>query len=209
MKIRLLGSMCDSRLEGYLTSFLIDDHLAVDAGSIGYVASNKQQVMVEDLLITHSHADHISSLPVWLENTWEERGAPLRIHASTAVMNCLKEDLFNDRLWPDLLKRAPADRPFFELIEIGAREKFRIGAKEIEAIPVSHPVPTVAYMIREGDVSVLIVGDTGPTTEVWERANEETNLKAVFFGVELPQLGSRDGQADQAPDSGPFCGRKE
>ncbi|MEE9394115.1 MAG: 3',5'-cyclic-nucleotide phosphodiesterase [Planctomycetota bacterium] len=193
MKIRLLGSLCDSRLEGYLTSFLVDDHIAVDAGSIGYVASADQQLGVKDLLITHSHADHISSLPVWLENTWEDRSEPVRIHASHAVMDCLKEDLFNDRLWPDLLNRAPAGRPFFELIEVEPRQTFRIADKEITAIPVSHPVPTLAYMIREGDTSVLIVGDTGPTTEVWDLARQEENLKAVFLEASFP-----NGQAKMA-----------
>ena len=57
---------------------------------------------------------------------------------------------------------------------------------KITAVEVNHAVETVAYVVESADGSVIFIGDTGPTDEVWETANRINNLKAIFVETSLP-----------------------
>jgi hypothetical protein len=56
----------------------------------------------------------------------------------------------------------------------------------VTAVLVHHVIETVSYAIESEDASVLNVGDTGSTDEVWKHANRIDNLKAVFIETSLP-----------------------
>ena len=67
MRVQLLPSTFDSQghatLEQRLTCFLIDESVAVDAGSIALALTTEQRQKVRDIIVTHPHMDHIASLP--------------------------------------------------------------------------------------------------------------------------------------------------
>ena len=44
------------------TSYLIDGKLLIDAGSVASGLQIDQQVLIDNILISHSHLDHISDL---------------------------------------------------------------------------------------------------------------------------------------------------
>ena len=70
MKITLVPSSVSERGEyqhQYLTSYVINDTLAVDAGSLGLMATPAEQKRVQHVLITHTHIDHVGSLPIFVE----------------------------------------------------------------------------------------------------------------------------------------------
>ncbi len=54
------------------------------------------------------------------------------------------------------------------------------------AVLVHHVIETVSYAVESKEGSILIVGDTGPTEEVWTVANNISNLKAIFIETSLP-----------------------
>ncbi|HDZ87057.1 MAG TPA: MBL fold metallo-hydrolase, partial [Nitrospirae bacterium] len=63
MKIKALGAS-GSEMPGYnLPAFLIDDELLLDAGTIGLSLSYNRQLRIKDILVTHSHLDHIKGIP--------------------------------------------------------------------------------------------------------------------------------------------------
>ena len=69
MKLRIL----DTTLEGgepkqYASSYLVNDVLAVDAGCLGFRRGPDDQARIRHILITHTHRDHITSLPMFIEN---------------------------------------------------------------------------------------------------------------------------------------------
>ena len=71
MRIQLLPSTFDGRghatLEQRLTCFLIDDCVAVDAGSLGIALTSDQRSKVRNIIVTHPHMDHIASLPIFID----------------------------------------------------------------------------------------------------------------------------------------------
>jgi ribonuclease BN (tRNA processing enzyme) len=96
--------------------------------------------------------------------------------------------VFNDRLFPDLLSRPPsAAAPFLVTHEIPLWKRTAIGDHHVTAVPVSHPIPTLAVLVERGRSAVLIATDTGPADEVWRFAAGVKNLKAVFLDVAFPE----------------------
>src|SRR5690349_6092465 len=51
----------------FLTSYLVNDRVAVDAGGLGLIGDLEEQGAVRDIFLTHSHLDHVASLPLWLD----------------------------------------------------------------------------------------------------------------------------------------------
>ena len=72
------------------------------------------------VLLTHSHIDHVCSLPIFAMNVADCGGPGVRVYAPVPVIETLKQDLFNGRLWPDftLLKRDGLPLLTFEPIEL-------------------------------------------------------------------------------------------
>ena len=72
MRIQLLPSTFDAQgvatLEQRLTCFVIDDCVAVDAGSIAIALNNEQRSKVRDIIVTHPHMDHVASLPIFVDD---------------------------------------------------------------------------------------------------------------------------------------------
>ncbi len=173
----------------YATSYVINDTIAIDAGTLGFYKTPDDQARIEHILISHSHADHIASLPIFIENVFAPTPDCPVIHGNQNVLECLKEDVFNDRVWPDFIKMSEGPMqttPFLKLESMEAGQTLVFGELTITTIAVDHVVPTLGFLLQQGDSSVLIPSDTGPTEEIWRMANEVSNLKAVFLEVCFP-----------------------
>lgn len=190
MQITLLpssvGALADASL-AYLTSLVINDTVAIDAGSLGVYQGPEEQARIKHILLTHAHLDHIASLPIFLENTYSF-GDAATIYGSEESLHCLQTDIFNNRVWPDFvaLSEIRPDMPFLKLQTLAPREPVEVAGLRVTPVPVRHAVPTVGYLIEDETTSVVFSGDTGPTEELWERANDLPNLKAVFLEVTFP-----------------------
>jgi len=169
----------------FLTTYLINDTLAVDAGSLGLLADLGRQQRVRHVLISHSHIDHIASLPIFLENVVGEV-PPVTIHATAPVLECLQKDIFNDRVWPDFIALRRDGEPFVKLATIHPGKTFALDGVRITAVAVNHVVPTCGFIVDDGTAAAVIAGDTGPTEEIWERAGGLPHLKAVFLEATFP-----------------------
>ena len=64
---------CREAQDQFLTSYVINDSIAVDAGCLGYYKSPQDQARIKHVLISHSHIDHLASLPIFLENVFDAR----------------------------------------------------------------------------------------------------------------------------------------
>src|SRR5947209_7156685 len=89
--------------EQYLICYLVNDVVAIDAGNLGLLPVVADQQRVRHVFLSHTHMDHIASLPIFLENVYSPEGPCPTIHASAETLDCLQRDLFNDRLWPDFI----------------------------------------------------------------------------------------------------------
>jgi ribonuclease BN (tRNA processing enzyme) len=173
----------------YLSSYLINETIAIDAGCLGFFKSAQDQSRIKHVLITHTHIDHIASLPILVENAYEGKRDCLTVYGSDVVLDCLQRDLFNDRVWPDFigLSRGPLQHaPFLKLERLEPGRPIVLDGVTFTPVPVDHLVPTLGFLIEDATSAVVVPSDTGPTEEIWRRANAMANLKAVFLETCFP-----------------------
>jgi ribonuclease BN (tRNA processing enzyme) len=170
----------------YLTSCLLNESVALDAGCLGLYRTPQEQAAVRHVLLSHTHMDHLASLPIFLENAYEGRSQGVTLHASRAVLESCQRDLFNDRLWPDFIALSQGERSFVQLAPLEAGETVTIDGLRITAVALDHVVPTVGYLVSDDRATIAYVTDTGPSEEIWQRCNAATDLKAVFLEVTFP-----------------------
>ena len=189
MRIILVPSAVDGRGEDqlqYLTSYLVNDTIAIDAGALGQFRTPADQARIRHVLLSHTHIDHIGSLPVLVENAYEGTRDCMTIHGSEAVLDCLRRDIFNDRVWPNFIGLSRPEAPFLKLSTLVAGRPIELDGLRIIPVPVDHVVPTFGFMIEDGNAAIVISSDTGPTDEIWRRANATANLRAVFIEATFP-----------------------
>lgn len=170
----------------YLTTCIVNGTIALDAGCLGFLYKPEDQARVGHLFLTHTHLDHIASLPVYLENVYDLRKEPPVVYASQAVLDVLQRDLFNDRIWPDFVALSRQIRPFLRLVAFEPGQTITVDRVQVTAVAVHHVVPTVGYLITEGRSTVAYIPDTGPTEEIWKLAAARPNLSAIIIETTFP-----------------------
>jgi ribonuclease BN (tRNA processing enzyme) len=168
------------------TCFLLDDRLSLDAGSLTSQLPLEDLVKVDDVLLTHSHFDHVKDLPLLADLLVGRRDGPVTIHSNLECIKTLKENLFNDVMWPDFTRIPTTKKPVFKLKGFRPTATVKIGDYTVRAIPVAHPVESCGYVISDGKSSLAISGDTGPTERFWKVLNEVKNLKVLLLECSFP-----------------------
>jgi len=186
MKLRVLGCY-GGNIPGHgMTSFLVNDTLALDAGWVSGALSLKEQVKVKDVLISHSHLDHTCSLPFLIDNNFSAPGFALRIYAIPEVIASMKNHLFNNLTWPDFTCLPNDLTPVLKLVEIQPEQPFEVNGLVVRAVHVSHIVPTVGYLLEDKQGTIAFSSDTGPTSRFWEVVNSVKRLRAVITETSFP-----------------------
>jgi ribonuclease BN (tRNA processing enzyme) len=170
----------------FLTSVLLNETVVLDAGSIGLYGTPQEQARVRHLLLSHTHIDHLATLPIFIENAYEGRGEGVAVYGSAAVLDCLRRDVFNNRVWPDFIALSQGERAFLKLVPFEPGETMELDGLRITAVALDHVVPTVGFLVSDGRATVAYVTDTGPTEEIWRRCNAAADLRAVFLETTFP-----------------------
>jgi ribonuclease BN (tRNA processing enzyme) len=170
----------------FLSTLLVNDVIALDAGCIGFHGTAHDQARVRHILLTHTHIDHLASLPIFIDNTYEMHPEPVMVHGSQVTLDCLHRDLFNNRVWPDFIGMSRPGQEFLRVSPFEAGSTIELEGVRITAVAVNHVVPTQAYLLSDGRVSVAYITDTGPTEEIWHLCNRTADLAAVFLEVTFP-----------------------
>ncbi len=178
MDVKVLGCFGGQSPGRRLTSLLVNGTVAVDAGSLSQALEIEEQAAVRSLVLTHSHMDHLSSLPFFVENVFGQ-GADIDIYASADTVYAIRKYLFNNATWPDFTRIPNHLLPAMRFHEIEEDVPFVVDGISFTPFSVEHVVPTFGYLIQQGDSSVLWSSDTGPTARLWELANSARGLKAV------------------------------
>jgi ribonuclease BN (tRNA processing enzyme) len=170
----------------FLTTYLINNAIAIDAGSLGLIGDLETQACVTDVVLTHAHLDHHATLPVFLDNVYRMRPEPVTVHASEATLEVLRRDVFTERTWMDLDTMLESKPPFLRIATLEAGRCLEIAGLRITPFPANHVVPSFGLIVEEPGAAVAFSSDTGPTEELWVRANAVPDLKAVFLEASMP-----------------------
>jgi ribonuclease BN (tRNA processing enzyme) len=174
MKVRVLGCSGAIAKDCRTTSFLIDANLLVDAGTgVGDLNLNEMR-LIDDVLLTHSHLDHVAALPLMLDAVGSMRSAPLRVHALPETIAALQKHIFNNTIWPDFSKIPSAEAPFVSFHPITTGQTLSVAGKTVEVMPAVHTVPAVGYAISAspGQACWVFSGDTERNPAFWGRVNQ-------------------------------------
>lgn len=168
------------------TCYLINRSLALDAGALTSGLSLEEQVQVDHILLSHSHIDHLYSLPFLLDNVFAERKTPVKIYGSAHTLNCLKTHLFNNLLWPDFTTLSNDRSPILELKELIAGREIEINGLKITPAIMDHTVDCFGYMVDDGNGSAFFFGDTLSVDGGLPLIQASSNLKFVILEASFP-----------------------
>ncbi len=182
MRLRVLG--CSGGIGGRhlrTTSFLVDGDVLIDAGSGVGDLPLAELARIDHVFVTHSHLDHVTSIPFLVDTVGGMRDKPLTIHATAPTIEILRNHLFNWAIWPDFTEIPNAEAPFLRYEEIERGRTVTLAGREFTAIPAIHAVPAVGYHLDSGRGSLVFTGDTGPNDELWKVVNKIRNLKVLII----------------------------
>jgi ribonuclease BN (tRNA processing enzyme) len=187
MKIRICGSsVADSAKRQYVSTYLINGCVAIDAGCLGFWGTPRDQEAIKHVFLTHAHSDHIGSLPIFVENAWTPSLDCPRIYGSPATLSDIQNHVFNNKLWPDFIAISETMPPFLRVCPLEAEVPVQVEGLTITPIPVNHVIPTFGFLVSDGNCAVIFGGDSGPTERLWQIARRTPNLRTVFLEACFP-----------------------
>src|SRR5262249_34923618 len=158
MLVRLLPSHGREPLRFQpFTTFLIDGRVALDAGSLGIGLSLAEQKRVRHVVVSHTHADHVASLPIFVAEVYPFLASPIVLHATPTVIAGLRRHVFNGRVWPDFHRIALEGkrRAALEYRPCRHGRPFTIEGLTWTAFGVNHTVDTCGFLVADGRGAVL------------------------------------------------------
>jgi ribonuclease BN (tRNA processing enzyme) len=182
MRLRVLG--CSGGIGGRhlrTTSFLVDGDVLIDAGSGVGDLPLAELARIDHIFVTHSHLDHVTSIPFLVDTVGGMRDKPITIHATAPTIEILRNHLFNWAIWPDFTEIPTAEAPFLRYEEIELGRTVTLAGRRFTAVPAIHAVPAVGFHLDSGRGSLVFTGDTGPNDELWKIVNQIENLKVLII----------------------------
>lgn len=186
MDIQILGTYPTERSHRFiLSSSVINGELAIDAGCLGLGLTVEEQKRVDTIILTHTHIDHIATLPLFIDNRFSDQTKSPIIYSVPHNIAMLKKHIFNNVLWPDLRS---ISEDFFTMADVEPYREVRVPNFSFHLFPVNHPVPTYGVLLEEkkSRSQVLFTSDTTICDAIWMEANRSKRLKAIFIEVSFP-----------------------
>jgi cAMP phosphodiesterase len=166
--------------------FLVNDRVMLDAGTISAALSIEAQSRITDIFISHTHLDHIKGVLFLADNIIGRIKQPVNIRAIPKVIDAVKKHLMNNLIWPDFTKIPTPKNPILAYKPFPAGKFITAGGLKVKAIPMTHPVPAVGFLVSDGKSSFIYSADTGPNESLWAEAKKAKNLKGIIVDTSFP-----------------------
>jgi len=196
MEIRVLGAHNVESATTRLTSLLIDDVLAVDAGALTSSLSLSEQEKVTSILLTHCHYDHVRDVAaIALSISYFRK--TIRVYSQASTLDAISNNILNGVIYPDFTE-IPAPNPPLRFCPLEPHRVEDIDGYKVLAVPVKHAVPTVGYQITSGEgKSFFYSGDTGPgLSACWEHISPQLLIMDVTLPNRLEKHAVSGGHLD-------------
>ena len=186
MELRVIGCHGGETPRHRTSAFLVDERLALDAGSLTRGMELTSQLRLEACLISHAHLDHIRDLATIADNRCQADCEPLVVGATRQTIQALKKHFFNNLIWPDFTQIPSRTRPTIKFVDVKHEKPVEIAGYNVSSVAVDHTIDCSGFIVRGSDATIAYSGDTGPTDRLWELLRAEPNLKALLLEVSFP-----------------------
>jgi len=196
MIIRFLGTHNTESKNTRLVSFLIDDVLAVDAGSLVSELTFPEQKKIKAILLSHGHYDHIRAIPAFAFNNSDRT---TKVIATSKTLEILSSHLIDGVVYPKFTSEASFLRKAtLQLVSVEPLVRQEIEGYDILAVPMRHNLDGVGFEITSRDRKTLFyTGDTGPgLSSIWGNISPQLIITDVTWPNNL---------ANAAKDAGHLC----
>jgi cAMP phosphodiesterase len=130
--------------------------------------------------------DHVATLPIFVDDLFGFLEEPVRVRATQEVCDILARDVFNGTVYPPFQNFDNGRTRVMEFVPFREGEEFSVGHLTFKAVAVSHIVPTVGLVIKDGERTVAFSSDTSATEEFWRVVNREPRLDALLIEASFP-----------------------
>jgi ribonuclease BN (tRNA processing enzyme) len=180
MKVRVLGCSGAIAKDCRTTSFLLDSDVLIDCGTGVGDLTLDEMTGIDHVLLTHSHLDHVASLPLMIDAIASSLTRPVQVHALPGTIAAVKAHIFNNVIWPDFSRIPSPENPFISFHEIQVGQTLELPGKRIEVLPAVHTVPACGFAVTAGNGCWIFTGDTERNPAFWRRINQ-MNVAALVI----------------------------
>jgi len=161
MKVRFLGAHnCETASTG-LMCLLVDDKIALDAGSLTRNLSISKQLNLQAVVLTHGHFDHFRDVPMLGMNLYLH-GRSLDLYGNAKTKENLTYCVLNGSVYSKFFDK-PAGKPTFRFNVIEPDMSFKLAGYDFLAVDLPHSTPALGFQITDAEGKKLFYsGDTGP-----------------------------------------------
>jgi ribonuclease BN (tRNA processing enzyme) len=167
-------------------SFLLNETLLLDAGTVGSKLSLSEQGQIRHIILSHLHFDHLKELPTLADNLSEEMRAPIIVAGIPEVVHGLQRHIFNTDVYPDFFSIPTPERPTLTSSYMKPGNVYSFSGMDITPILVNHTVPTTGFIVQDHSSAFVYSGDTCSTDDLWHEAKHIPHLKAAFIECSFP-----------------------
>ncbi len=202
MQLKILG--CSGGIAESLrtTTMLLNDEVLIDAGTGVGDLSLANMSLVRHIFLTHSHMDHIASIPLLLDSVFDLSESPVVIHGLAETIQAMKQHVFNNVIWPDFSTLPSPRNPVMRYEVMAPGDIFAHEDYTIEMIPVNHIVPGVGYRVQTLEKAFAFSGDTTTNDRFWATLNQRERLDLLIVEAAFP-----DQDIDICRRAGHYCPR--
>lgn len=181
MRLRVLG--CSGGMGGNArtAAFLLDHDVLIEAGTGVGELSLAEISQINHVFITHTHFDHIASLPILIDSVGYMRSEPITVYGTKDMLETLHKYIFNWEIWPDFTRIPSREDAYLRFKEIELGQSICLNGRSITPLPANHVVPTVGYHLDSGQASLVYSGDTTSNDELWHIVNKIDNLRYLVI----------------------------
>ena len=170
------------------SAFYVDERNVLDAGNL-LIPLKEKSADIEFIWLSHSHLDHIIDIAYILDSYFLPRKKPLKILGLPQTLKAVRENFFNDKIWPDFasIKLIGSDEMsvIYEEIELNKRYKLSEDTY-IEPYKTDHTVPSCGYVITKKATSVIISLDTYSLDSTIELIDLRDDIKTLVVECSFP-----------------------
>ena len=187
MKVKVLGCSGGVSSGHDSTCLILNDDVLLDAGTGARKLNSVECLNIKDIILSHSHLDHITSICFIADQDIENRKESTRVHALPETSAALRRYIVNEIVWPEIEKVIINGVQMVEFHTLRPFDTVDISGCKITPLPVTHAVPTLGFVLHGEKYDMVFNSDMiTMSDECYDFINKLDNLKYFITEAAFP-----------------------